>query len=281
MAPGFFHIGRPGLPARVLLEQIDDTRFRLLAGFTYRDAAGDLHHVFRWHLPDTDLASIPPAFSWLEGRTGRHTLAGLLHDHQLGVAPDALASATYRNRRVAADDRFLEALGALGVAWARRHIMWAAVHALTRWRHLGGLARLAMAAWSVACLVGTVLFVWGLTAARWDVAVVAALAPVPAAWLWAVGADRVSRRVWCGVVAGFGVVAFVPTAALTLAVVGVRDLFDLVTGGRGASPWVSSGGGGPQLVEQTDHVERLQERHRQTPQDRDEVGQEQDQARPQ
>lgn len=277
MEPGFFQIGRPGRPARVLLEQTEDTRFRLLAGFTYRDTGGDLHHVFRWHLPDTDLASIPPAFSWLEGRTGRHTLAGLLHDHQIGIAPDAPTSSSYRSRRVAADDCFLEALDALGVAWVRRHIMWAAVHALTRSRHLGLPARVAMAVWAVASLVGTMLFVWATVAGRWDVVALAAVAPIPAAWLWAVGADRMARRVWCGVVAGFGVVAFVPTAALTLAVVGVRDLLDLLTGGRGPSPWVISAGGA-QFVEQADHVERLQERHRQPAEHRNEVEQEEDET---
>lgn len=279
MHAGFTDIGVPGRPARVLLEQIGDTRFRLLRGFTYRDAHGGVHHVFSWHLTDTDLASIPPAFSWLEGRTGRHTLAGLLHDQQIAVIPDDPLSPAYLERRVAADDRFLEALGVLGVAWVRRHVMWAAVHALTRSRHLGAVARLAMATWAVLCLVGTSLFVWSLTVGRWDVTLVAALAPIPAAALWAARADNIAKRVWCGVVAGFGVVGFLPTAALTLVVVGFRDLLDLLTGGTGDAPWAFRSAGGAQFLEQTGHVEGLQQRDRQSAQHWDETEQVEDQAR--
>lgn len=234
---GFFDIDTPDRPAVVGLEQVGDDRFRLLRGFTYRGPGGDVHHVFSWNLPCTDLASIPPAFSWFEGRLGRHTLAALLHDHQVAPGPDDPTGRTYSRRRVAADDRFLEALGVSGVPWVRRHLMWSAVHAITRARHVGVSARVAMLVWTVAALVGTTLSVWGLATGHFHAVVLAVVAPLPAAGLWMVSAERPARRWRCGVVAGYGAVLFVPTAALTGLARLVRDAADLVSGGHGPSPW--------------------------------------------
>lgn len=260
--PGFRDVDRPRDPARVGFEQVCDDRFRLLAGFTYVDRRGGAHHVFRWHLPCTDLTSIPRPFRWFEGRHGRHTLAALLHDQQVTLGPDDAADPRYWRRRTLADDRFLESLGVLGVPWVRRHLMWSAVHFITRLNHHGFAARVATLLWAVLSAAGTYLVVLRPVAAwlgaSWppdDVSgglvAVAALAPVAASLaLWVpwgqLAAFRrqghpvlttIVRRWWCGVVMGYGVLALAPTGLATSIGSVVPWLADRLTGGFGPSPW--------------------------------------------
>ena len=261
MRPGFFDVDHPADPARVGLEQVSDDQFALITGFTYRSPDGSVHHVFSWNLPCSDLASIPRAFRWFEGRHGRHTLAALLHDHQVDPGPDDPDGDGYRRRRTLADDRFSEALGVLGVPRIRRLIMWSAVHFKTRLVDHGTGAGVAMVVWSLLSLLGSYLVTvrvlatwpgWDLpfAAGPWWVGWAAALAPVVGAALWVpwtqlgrypdVGPWRMLGRRWlCGIVMGYGVILMLPTGLAVGAAEGIRSVADL--GGWGPSPWPDDG----------------------------------------
>lgn len=261
MQPGFFDVDRPDRPARVGLEQVTDSHFALITGFTYRGRDGSLHHVFSWNLPCSDLASIPRSFRWFEGRHGRHTLAALLHDHQVAPGPDDPGTAAYWRRRTRADDRFDESLGVLGVPVVRRRLMWSAVHFKTRLVDHGSGARLAMVVWCLLALAGSyvvaagALGIWPgwqlpLSQPGW-LAPAAAVAPLVAAALWVPwtqvahlgGTSRwrmVARRWGCGVVMGYGSLLVVPTGLAVAAAEGIRSLADV--GGWGPSPWPNPDG---------------------------------------
>lgn len=271
--PGFWDIAVPHRRARLVLEQVCDDRFALLAGFTYIGPDGEPHHVFSWHLPCTDLTSVPRPFRWFEGRHGRHTFAALLHDHQVAPGPDDPDDPTYWHRRTLADDRFAEAMGVLGVPWLRRTLMWSAVHFLTRLRRHGRWAGVAMVAWAILAALGTWLVavrpVAALVGADWPPAnvpawlvVLALVAPIPAAlafWVpWGRLPDHgdvggfVLRRWWCGIVMGYGVPALAPVGALTwLASLG-PTLADLLSGGPGPSPWPRPSGCPPGACPEAD-----------------------------
>lgn len=263
MQPGFFDIDRPTEPARVGLEQVTDSHFALLAGFTYRGPDGSVHHVFSWNLPCSDLASIPRSFRWFEGRHGRHTLAALLHDHQVDPGPDDPRTPRYWRRRTLADDRFAESMGVLGVPDVRRLLMWSAVHFKTRLVDHGAGARAAMVVWSLLSLVGGYVVAARLLAAwpGWDLplsepawlAPVAAAAPLVAPLLWVpwtqvaaygdIGRWTMLTRRWgCGIVMGYGVLLMLPTGLVVAAAEGIRSIADI--GGWGPSPWVDPDGCG-------------------------------------
>lgn len=187
----FSPVDAPDAPVRIVIEQIDDRHFRphVDHGFTCTfDDGRDPITVTAETLESSDLASIPGYLSWFASRHGRHTPAALVHD-QL-VAPGI----TYEERS-AADDVFLELMDRLDVPPVRRHVMWAAVTAATRWTG-GWRRRLGVAVWFVAALCGMALFVAGLVTMTWWWVAVALLAPIPAAALW-------GERWRAGLIAGY------------------------------------------------------------------------------
>ena len=111
-------------PARVVLEQVDDTQFRVLEAFKYIDRAGK-----EWDVPAsdpadphdvTDLASVPLVLRWLVASYGQHTTAALLHDRL--VRPGMTLK-----ERVVADTVFFRALEESGNNWMRHRLMWVGV----------------------------------------------------------------------------------------------------------------------------------------------------------
>lgn len=164
-------------PARIRLQQVSPTDFKLLEGFRY-DGRGGAWEVHPGDLPDTDLASIPRLLGWFANSYGRHTFAALLHDHLVrnGHRLDPEVP------RHEADDVFLDALEDLGVPYLRSRIMWAAVVARTRWKKVSTSP--AMVLWALAAVVGILVLVWSVVAGEPLVAMAAALAPVPFAALW-------------------------------------------------------------------------------------------------
>ena len=111
-------------PARVVLEQVDDTQFRVLVPFMYIDRAGRKYPVPASDQGDpddvTDLASVPWMLRWLVASYGQHTTAALLHDRL--VRPGMT-----RQERVEADTVFFRALEESGNNWMRHRLMWVAV----------------------------------------------------------------------------------------------------------------------------------------------------------
>lgn len=198
-APFFDADGRD--PARFVLRQVDDDRFVVEEPLEYRDGTDSVRVPLSESVP-TDLASIPFFMAWFVPVNGRHTPAALVHDTMLGEigsrarAGDISASEASRRRRHA-DEVFLAALSATEVPLLRRHLMHAAVAMATRWS-ASATSRAAIALWSVASLVGSLVLVRSLLTSRWWVALAAVLAPVPASLLW-------GRRGWAaGVLAGYG-----------------------------------------------------------------------------
>jgi hypothetical protein len=67
-----------------VIEQVDDTQFRVLVPFMYIDRTGNEHEVPASDPNDpsdvTDLASVPWILRWLVASYGQHTTAALLHD---------------------------------------------------------------------------------------------------------------------------------------------------------------------------------------------------------
>lgn len=201
----FSAAGRPGTPARIVVEQIGDACFRPHPdfGFQYDPPDGSPPVVVTSEsLPSTDFASIPGFLSWFVSRAGRHSPAALVHD-QL-VAPGVTTE-----DRAAADDLFLEMMDHLDVPPVRRSVMWAAVSLATRWSSRG-LPRAAIGVWGMLASGGLALLVAGIVTGRplWVVAALAA--PVPASLLW-------GRKRRAGLVAGYALlpVAF-PAASSAL-----------------------------------------------------------------
>lgn len=224
------------VPARVVLEQVSDRSFKLLEGFRYVDVEGGVHEVHPQDLRCTDLASVPRPFRWFVGTHGRHTLAALLHDHQVRRLPNEPRTG-YSYRRTEADDRFLEMLWSLGVPWIRRNLMWGAVHTATRLLHHLWLARVALGVWFASSVYGTgTLFV----AARdrdAGLAVVALLAPLAGALLWTLPSRKPILRWWCGVVVSYGVLVFIPALAVNGLAIVVHNVLDRLAGGQRPPPW--------------------------------------------
>ena len=90
----------------------------------------------------SDLASIPRYMRWFETAYGVHTLAAVLHDDLIVDEPNGgpLGSDTL------SDTFFREMMGAAGVPWLKRWIMWAAVALRTRWA-AGGIRRISVFVW--------------------------------------------------------------------------------------------------------------------------------------
>lgn len=223
-------------PPRVVMEQVTDRYFKLLVGFRYVDESGTAHAVRSEDLRCTDLASVPRPFQWFVGAHGRHTLAALLHDHQVTRRPRETRR-NYGRRRGDADDLFLEMLRSLGVPWIRRNLMWGAVHAATRLLHHGVWTRLALSIWAGAAVGGIWNLIDGLRDGDLKRTAVAMLAPLVGALLWAVASRRPVRRWWCGVVVGYGVLIFVPALVLNGLALCVYAFLDLIAGGKGPGPW--------------------------------------------
>lgn len=204
-------------PARVVLEQIGPTSFRIVAPFRYVDSVSGEQFVVpdpRWGDQQTDLASVPGILQWFVPRYGQHTLPALLHDQ--------LVDHDLVDDRERADRIFRDAMGEQNVRFLRRWLMWAAVSIGTivqrRWLRVVPI---------VAWLVVFVALAFRLTPpfASWDVLVFNTLVRLP--WWGAVLAAVVGppllavvwgRRYLVGVISGWGVFLFaVPVVAVVLA----------------------------------------------------------------
>ena len=159
----------------------------------------------------TDLASVPQFMRWFESSYGLHTLAAILHDELIETKPNdgELCSDTLSDRF------FREMLGAAGVKWLKRWIMWAAVALRTRWA-AGGWRRVSVVVWLVLALTGIVSFIAGLgtrllgwdTSLGWPVLLtVSGLLPIAAAGLW-------GKQYGAGIVAALAGLWILPAAVL-------------------------------------------------------------------
>ncbi len=184
------------LPARFVIEQVDDNGFRLRESFGYKPVDGEAVAVTDDALGVTDFASIPSYMTWFVNRTGRHTPAALLHD-QLVRADTPTAE------RVDADRTFLAAMDALGVPPVRGRVMWSATALATRvtarpWGLVGIIV------WALCAFAGTWLLVQGVTHQNGEQVAVALLGPLVTCPLW-------GRQYWAGVVGGYALwVVLVP-----------------------------------------------------------------------
>ena len=135
--PSRFYDVETGGPIQLQLQQ-EGADFRVLRSFGYRDpkhaeafvVPGDVE-TFR-----TDLASIPPLFSWLVPGLGTHLPAVLLHD---GLVTNVGQSPTHTGPVVSREeaDRILrDAMASLGTPQIRRWLMWAGVVLATCWSTL-------------------------------------------------------------------------------------------------------------------------------------------------
>ena len=106
-------------PERVVVEAVDDDNWSVVEPFTYVGRTQRFPVVAGMK---TDFASVPRVFVWFLPRYGRYTLAAILHDHLWRNEAPA-GRITY----VEADGIFRRAMRELGVPFAKRWIMWAAV----------------------------------------------------------------------------------------------------------------------------------------------------------
>ncbi len=130
--PGRFYRPGTGDPARIILEQLEPSRYRLIEPFEYVDRLGVTYLVpldVDAESNNTDLASIPPFLTWLVPKDGRHTPAAILHDALIGgvEGTDYQTSTAGQVSDAHADYVFREAMRDLEVRWLRRWLMWAAV----------------------------------------------------------------------------------------------------------------------------------------------------------
>jgi hypothetical protein len=222
-------------PARVVLEQVDDTQFRVLAPFKYIDPSGREYAVPASDPSDpndvTDLASVPWMLRWLVASYGQHTTAALLHDRL--VRPGMTLA-----DRVEADTVFFRALEESGNNWMRHRLMWAAVAVGgTMWSHKKKLCLLFFAhlvAFWAAVVWATGLLPW--LEALWAGIAAAVLFLLGFAWRLAPTADpALSWWMWLAAAVGIGLV--VPPCALIAACVRVVQVIDhLVAVIKGAGP---------------------------------------------
>ena len=135
--PSRFYDVETGGPIQLQLQQ-EGADFRVLRRFGYRDPK----HAEAFVVPDdvqtfrTDLASIPPLFSWLVPGLGTHLPAVLLHD---GLITNVGQSPTHTGPEVSREeaDRILrDAMASLGTPQIRRWLMWAGVVLATCWSTL-------------------------------------------------------------------------------------------------------------------------------------------------
>lgn len=132
-----FYDVETGGPIQLQLEQ-KGAEFRVLRQFGYRDPKHDDPFV----VPDdvetfrTDLASIPPLFSWLVPGVGTHLPAILLHDGLVlgpGEPPTHIGPKVDREE---ADRILRDAMASLGTPRIRRWLMWTAAILATCWSTL-------------------------------------------------------------------------------------------------------------------------------------------------
>jgi hypothetical protein len=106
--------------AKVVVEQVDDTNWRVREGFSYTGKKGETFPIEVG--AETDFASVPRIFVWFLPRYGRYTLAAILHDY-LWRDRASTGALDY----IDADGMFRRAMRELEVPFLRRWIMWAAV----------------------------------------------------------------------------------------------------------------------------------------------------------
>lgn len=106
--------------AKVVVEQVDETNWKVREGFSYRGKTGEVFPVEAGS--ETDFASVPRLFVWFLPRYGRYTLAAILHDYLWRQRARA-GTLDY----IDADGLFRRAMRELEVPFLRRWIMWAAV----------------------------------------------------------------------------------------------------------------------------------------------------------
>lgn len=148
----------------------------------------DRARVFRPSESPTNLASVPPFMRWFESSYGRHTLAALIHDELIGDEANGGAL----NSDTLADRFFRQMLGASGLPFVKRWIMWGAVALRTRWA-AKGRRQASLVLWVLAAVVGISLFsvalAWsiadgGVPGTAWVLMAVALVLPVLSAPLW-------------------------------------------------------------------------------------------------
>jgi hypothetical protein len=162
---------------RLPFAQIDARRFVLddkatiryegctgLEGALDEDTIERIREVDATRLPATDLASIPPMLRWFANTYGLHTPAALIHDWLIDDDPRSKPFITNEQ----ADRYFRFMLGAVGVPFFKRWIMWSAVALATRFR-TGGVRMYLVVLWALLATAGIVAFGWAALGIAFDV----------------------------------------------------------------------------------------------------------------
>lgn len=124
------------------LEYVDGRQWLVTETFTLHleNPAGEYVEVAAGFV--TDFASVPRVFWRLFPPTGQYGKAAVIHD-RLYVAPVVRTLAATRViARTEADSIFLDAMSALGVSWATRRVLYAAVR-IGGWAPWGRYRRVA------------------------------------------------------------------------------------------------------------------------------------------
>ncbi len=187
-----FLIWSPSGRTGIALEQLDRRTFRLASVIAYSGVTGlDLsdadNRIMRTvgpaTLPVTDLASVPGPFRWWANSYGVHTPAALIHDRFIGEPVEGQRGRPDGVTEQDVDRYFRFMLRYSGVPYLRSWLMWAAV--ASRTRLVSGKRRaISMILWSIAAVIGLGIFGLAVVSGWWNLAIVAALLPVPASVLW-------------------------------------------------------------------------------------------------
>lgn len=178
----------------------------------------------------TDLASIPPFMRWFENSYGLHTLAAILHDEQIVDRPN---EGSLRSDALA-DRFFREMLGAAGVPWLKRWIMWSAVALRSRWV-AGGRRRAQLLAWIGLALIGITAFVAaiGRWVGVWDPGIAPGLLVATALVLPFAAAPLWGKQIGAGLVAAVAAAWVLPAAVFGLVGLVVYRGLERVAAGLG------------------------------------------------
>lgn len=126
---------RPGaFDSELSLQSAGPVTWRLLAPLIWTGTKGDTFRVGLGFV--TDLASVPRCLHWLVLPYGPYTRAAVLHDWLIAERishPNPVLRVTSRD----VDGIFRRVMEDLGVGWAKRWTMWAAV----RWSSLSSPRR--------------------------------------------------------------------------------------------------------------------------------------------